>query len=211
LGVTEFTIGAGVNCTDGSCGTVSRLIVDPEQETVTHLVVEPRHHQPGRLVPVDLVEHAAGEITLRCTLADFGKLDPAEEQEVLPGYAGYQVLSTDPRMMSHGLGLSLVNLSPNAKRLQTEDVIPLDEVEVSRGDTVFATDGEIGRIHGLVIDPASRHVSHVLLEEGHLWGRKDVAIPITAVTKIENIVRLNISKQQVEDLPPVDIDKPVTG
>jgi sporulation protein YlmC with PRC-barrel domain len=211
LGVTEFTIGAGVNCTDGSCGTVSRLIVDPEKETVTHLVVEPRHHQPGRLVPVDLVEHAAGEITLRCTLADFGKLDPAEEQEVLPGYAGYQVLSTDPRMMSHGLGLSLVNLSPNAKRLQTEDVIPLDEVEVSRGDTVFATDGEIGRIHGLVIDPASRHVSHVLLEEGHLWGRKDVAIPISAVTKIENIVRLNISKQQVEDLPPVDIDKPVTG
>jgi hypothetical protein len=25
------------------------------------------------------------------------------------------------------------------------------------------------------------HVTHVLLQEGHLWGRKEVAIPITAV------------------------------
>jgi sporulation protein YlmC with PRC-barrel domain len=207
LGVTEFTIGAGVNCTDGSCGTVSRLIVHPETETVTHLVVEPRHGQPARLVPVDLVEHAAGEITLRCTLADFGALDAAEEQEVLPAYGGYPVPDPDPTLVSRGIAVPLVTLSPHAKRLQTEDVIPLDEVEVSRGDPVFATDGAIGQIHGLVIDPGSRHVSHVLLEEGHLWGRKDVAIPISAVTKIDNIVRLNISKQQVQDLPPVDIDR----
>ena len=75
-----------------------------------------------------------------------------------------------------------------------------------RGDQVHATDGDIGRVQGLVIDPRDHHVTHVLLQEGHLWGRKEVAIPIGAVTKVDDGIRLNISKQAVQDLPPVDID-----
>jgi sporulation protein YlmC with PRC-barrel domain len=82
----------------------------------------------------------------------------------------------------------------------------LDEVEVRRGEHVHATDGHIGRVHGLVIDANSHHVTHVILEEGHLWGRKEVAIPIGAVTGIDDGIRLNLTKQQVQDLPPVDID-----
>ena len=69
-----------------------------------------------------------------------------------------------------------------------------------------ATDGDIGRVQGLVIDPGSRHVTHVLLQEGHMWGRKEVAIPMSAVTSVDDGIRLNITKQQVKDLPPVDID-----
>jgi hypothetical protein len=48
-------------------------------------------------------------------------------------------------------------------------------------------------------------VTHVLLQEGHLWGRKEVAIPIEAVTRVETGIWLNLSKRQVEDLPPVAI------
>ena len=205
--MTEFTIGADVSCTDGPCGKLSRLIVEPDSQAVTHLVVEPRHRGPARLVPVGLAEAAGGEIGLQISRDEFGKLDSAEEQEVLPADGGYQMLAPDPRVVGvYGLGIPLAKLSPRAKRVDAEDLVPLGEVEVSRGDPVFATDGEIGRIHGLVIDPGNRHVSHVLLEEGHLWGRKDVAIPISAVAKIGEIVRLSISKQQVQDLPPVDID-----
>ncbi len=204
--MTEFTIGADVSCTDGPCGKLSRLIVEPGSQAVTHLVVEPRHRGPGRLVPAGLAGAAGGEIRLRCSRDEFGKLDAAEEEELLPADGGYH-MSPDPRFMAgRGLGLPLASLSPRAKRVDTEDFVPLGEVEVSRGDPVFATDGEIGRVHGLVIDPGSRHVSHVLLEEGHLWGRKDVAIPVGAVTKIGDIVRLSISKQQVQDLPPVEIE-----
>jgi hypothetical protein len=49
-------------------------------------------------------------------------------------------------------------------------------------------------------------VTHVLLQEGHLWGSRDVAIPIRALTVGDNGIALNITKQQVQDLPPVDID-----
>jgi hypothetical protein len=59
-----------------------------------------------------------------------------------------------------------------------------------------------------VIDPRDHRVTHVLLQEGHLWGRKDVAIPIGSVTRVDEGIKLNITKQQVEDLPPVEIDHP---
>jgi sporulation protein YlmC with PRC-barrel domain len=92
----------------------------------------------------------------------------------------------------------------------TYDKVPLGEVAVRRGEHVHATDGEIGRVQGLVIDASDHHVTHVLLQEGHLWGRKDVAIPISAVTRVDDGIRLKISKQDVQDLPPVDIDRPGT-
>ena len=52
------------------------------------------------------------------------------------------------------------------------------------------------------------HVTHVLLDEGHLWGQKQVAIPISAVTGVEDGVRLNLTKDEVRDLPAVDLDRP---
>jgi sporulation protein YlmC with PRC-barrel domain len=88
----------------------------------------------------------------------------------------------------------------------TYDKVPLGEVQVRRGQHVHATDGDIGRVEGLVIDPSDHHVTHVLLQEGHLWGRKEVAIPISAVTDVDDGIRLRITKQAVQDLPAVDVD-----
>ena len=89
------------------------------------------------------------------------------------------------------------------------DSIPPGEVDVRRDLTVCATDGEIGQAQGLVVEPAGHHVTHVLLQERHLWGRKEVAIPISAVTKIGTLlIHLSLTRHQVEDLPPVDIEHP---
>ena len=71
-----------------------------------------------------------------------------------------------------------------------------------------AVDGEIGRVEGFVVDPADNKVTHVLLQEGHMWGRKEVAIPVSAVASIDAGIRLNITKQQVEDLPPLHTGHP---
>ena len=92
--------------------------------------------------------------------------------------------------------------------LVTEDSVPVGEVQVRRDDRVHATDGEIGRVQGLVIDRGNYHVTHVLLQEGHPWGRKEVAIPISAVTKADYGIQVSLSKQQIGDLPPVDIEHP---
>ena len=204
---TPFTIGADASCTDGVCGEVTRVVVDPVARAVTHLVVEPKHrHGPGRLVPLDLVDATTGEIRLRCSMAQFEKLDPAEETRFLPGTPGYPGYDPEQVLSSPYYGMGIGIEGGYVPQTVTYDTVPLDEVEVRRGEHVHATDGHIGRVQGLVIDPGSHHVTHVLLQEGHLWGRKDVAIPISAVTGVDDGIRLSITKQQVQDLPPVDID-----
>jgi sporulation protein YlmC with PRC-barrel domain len=213
---TQFTIGADVSCIDGECGTLIRVIVDPLKRAVTHLVVEPRHQQgAARLVPLDLAAAADGQVRLTCTLADFGRLDRAEETEFLPGavpgYEPTEVLAWP----YYGLGtVGIGGIGPDAALgLDGGDVVvhekvPLGEVAVRRGQPVHATDGEIGKVQGLVIDSSDHHVTHVLLQEGHLWGRKEVAIPITAVTGVTDGIQLSLSKEQVQDLPAVDIHHP---
>ncbi len=90
----------------------------------------------------------------------------------------------------------------------TNDSVPEGEVEVRRGEHVLATDGAIGRVRGLVVHPGDHCVTHVLLDEGHLWGQKRVAIPIGAVNDVEDGVRLNLTKDEVRDLPAVEVDEP---
>jgi len=208
---TQFKIGAEASCTDGVCGEVIRVVVDPIARAVTHLVVEPKHRRAlGRLVPLDLVDATTGKVRLRCTFSEFEKLDFAEETQFLPGSAanaGYgpgQWLSWPYYGLGRGLDLGMGNVSQPI----TVDKVPMGEVVVRRGEHVHATDGEIGRVQGLVIDPDDHHMTHVLLQEGHLWGRKEVAIPISTVTRVDDGIQLSITKQEVEDLPPVDINHP---
>jgi sporulation protein YlmC with PRC-barrel domain len=200
-GTSQFTLGAEVSCTDGVCGKVISVVVDPVAKAVTLLAVEPKHRQGlARFVPLELVDNTAtDEVRLRCTVAEFGKLDLAEEIRYLPGTEG-------------GLGpVGMVGLDGNAGNFAQPlvyDLVPSGEVEVRRGEPVHATDGEIGRVQGVLTDPAGHHITHVLLQEGHLWGRKQVAIPIGAVTEVADGVHLRISKQEVQDLPQVDSEHP---
>ena len=219
-GETEFAIGATVSCSEGVCGEVRRLIVDPATDAVTHLVVEPKHRRTaGRLVPIHIVDTTAGGIRLRCTRAEFDSLDHAERRDFAD--QADQSVGTGGLVgdaMAYGVGGEVYVAGvrgamgategmrappPPHRRTIIQDVVPLGEIEVRPGDRVHAVDGEIGRVHGFFVNPVDDRVTHVLLEEGHLWGRKEVAIPVSAVTGVDLGIRLNITKQQVENLPPV--------
>jgi sporulation protein YlmC with PRC-barrel domain len=213
---TKFTIGTRVSCSDGFCGEVSRLITDPAALTVTHLVVQPKHKKyHGRLVPLELIDTTTGDVTLRCTLAEFDELEPAEEVDVVEGadymggYGGASSVQGYGIVGPDGIGYSATGVSIGGSlghRIPTtvNDVVPMGETQVRHGDHVHAADGEIGEVQGFVVDPGDGRVTHVLLREGHFWGHKDVAIPVSAVVGIDDGVRLNLTKQQVEDLPPVE-------
>ena len=90
----------------------------------------------------------------------------------------------------------------------TDETVPFGEVDVHRGERVRASDGEIGHIEGLVIDSGDRRVTHVLLEVRHaLLGHKHVTIPIDTVAGVAAGVEVNLTKQQVHDLPSVEIER----
>ena len=188
----RFTIGGNVEATDGRCGQLIRVIVDPVAEALTHLVVAPRHDEDlARLVPVDLVvgvEHDA--IRLSCTKERFEQLDSAEDISFLG--------ADDPGVGGIGMPLG------HHPKPMFSDRVPAGEVEIQRGDAVHAKDGLIGAVQGLVIDPVDHHVTHVILQEGHLWGRKQVAIPIGAANRVGTEIRVDLTKDEIEALPPAE-------
>ncbi len=210
---TEFTVGVRAECSDGYCGQLSRIITDPATRKVTHLVIKPQHRLGSdRLVPIGLVDMTADDISMRCTLAEFQELQPAEEIDLAEGDeygGGYQDAESvqgvgDVGGMGVGgsasgrpIGASVGHRTRTVKH----DVVPMGEAELVPGDHVHATDGEIGQVLGFIVDPDDERVTHVVLREGHLWGRREVAIPISAVTAIDEGIRLNITKKEVEELP----------
>ena len=217
----QFRIGSEVACSDGACGDLRKVVVDPVARALTHLVVEPRHRAGGvaRLVPIAMVESTTDVVLLRCTTPEFEALTDAEETQFLPGTGdewGYGSQDTFA-LPFYSLGgtdggplgpVGLIGPSGvGGPQAFTVDRVPAGEIEVRRGERVHATDGAIGRVRGLVVDPRDHHVTHVLLDEGHLWGQKRVAIPIGAVTGVEDGVRLNLSKDEVRDLPAVDLEQ----
>jgi sporulation protein YlmC with PRC-barrel domain len=210
-----FRIGADVSCSDGEAGRLGRVVVDPIARAVTHLAVEPKQGPGlGRLVPVDKVESTYARIQLRCTTAEYEALEDCDETRLLPvergvwGYSPGELLALPyyglgfEGMTGAGTGLAT---SPQAART---DRVPVGEIQIRRGDAVHATDGTIGRVQGLVIDPRDRHLTHVLLDEGHLWGKKQVVIPVAAIANVDDGVRLKLNKGEVRDLPEVDVVSP---
>jgi len=64
--------------------------------------------------------------------------------------------------------------------------IPLGELAVRRGTRIEATDGYVGKVDEFVINPENDHITHLVMREGLLWGKKDVIIPLSAMD--DNII-----------------------
>ncbi len=203
-----LVIGSNAVCSDGYSGEVLAVVVDPVTRTVTHVVVEPKGRVGlARLVPLDLVDASPGQVRLGCTEAEFKGLEAAEETlaEFVPGYP-VPVQLLPPGWRGADGPTVEGGAIPRIPEKETIDIIPPGEVEERRGDHVHATDGDIGQVRALRIDPGSRQVTHVLVREGPVWDRKDVAIPFDDVAGFDDGIRLSITRQQVRDLPSAGID-----
>ncbi|WP_329575265.1 PRC-barrel domain-containing protein [Kitasatospora sp. NBC_01250] len=211
----QYAIGADVHCPDGTYGHLKRVVIEPQSARVTHLVIGGRD-ATDRLVPVDIVDETAGDaenIRLFRDTAAVAQLDAAEETEFLPGseeHLGYepgQWLTVPAAGLSGGGAVPMpLLLDAGAPHAVVHERVPGDEVQIRHGDRVEATDGEIGHVQGLLVDPRDHGTTHVLLKEGHLWGRKTVAIPINEVSWQGGTVTTRLSKAQLGELPPVRID-----
>ena len=73
---------------------------------------------------------------------------------------------------------------------------------------VEASDGKVGKLDALVLDKDSGEITHIQMLEGHLWGKKDVAIPVSAVDFTDaKTVYLKIDKKAVHALPAVKVKR----
>lgn len=207
-----FRLGTEVRCADGHCGRVRSLVIKLAEDAITHLLVEPGHRRGrARLVPLNLVEAVNDEIQLGCTMAEYEQLDSPDESYVPPGIGDQEFYEREPVISwpyySGGAGMLAVPVDAIAGRPQarTTDVVPEHlpgEEEIPRGEHVHATDGDIGQVEGVAVDPGSGRVTAVLLRERHLRARRAVLIPREAVSEVDaDGFHLTLTRQQVHDLP----------
>lgn len=220
----RLELGKPVNCTDGPFGKLADVIIDPTKRVVTHLVVEPEGDDKTRLVPIDLASAEDGEtpaIALRCSVEEAGQLDPVEETSYIrlgespdmePGWEiGVEKVLAQPYYYygaAGGLGYEQMPADYDPHATVTYDRIPKGEVEVRRASDVTSSDGHhLGEVDGFLVDDDDA-ITHFVLERGHLWGRREVTIPINAVGQVfTDGVTLTLTKDEVGELPSVRVHR----
>jgi sporulation protein YlmC with PRC-barrel domain len=218
----RLELGSPVNCTDGPFGELADVVIDPTKRRVTHLVVEPQgDHGEARLVPIELADTDQGEssaISMRCSLEEAGKLKAVEEYaylrlgdspELEPGWdIGIESVLAEPYYgYAGGPGYETVPAGYDSHVSMTYDRVPKGEVEIRRASEVASSDGHsLGKVDGFLVD--DDHITHFVLERGHLWGKREVTIPISAVASVyTDAVTLTLTKDEVGDLPSVPVHR----
>jgi hypothetical protein len=201
----DIPMGVAVTCGTEPCGNSTYLVVNPINEEVTHLVVvEKTFPHLERLVPIDnIVETSPNAINLRCSLKSFSEMDPFIETDFIKSGDVKAVLYDDDPYFMWPYGMYEDAPMPLEYRH-----IPTGEVVIRRGSQVKATDGNVGKVDEFLIDPSSERITHLVMREGHLWGAKDVTIPVSEIKRIEDgEVYLNLDKQAVGQLTTIPVSR----
>jgi sporulation protein YlmC with PRC-barrel domain len=208
--------GREVRCADGTYGELADIVIDPIAKRVTHLVVQPRAAGVAGLVPVALAgDDPDGAIVLRCTVEEAARMPHVRELGYLridrapvddPDWdVGIETVLAMPYYSSAGFDGPMLLDSPTEV---SYDRVPKGEVEIQRTSSVVDADGHrLGSVDGFVVD-ADGQITHVVLERGHLFGKREVTVPIAAVTRVEtDVVTLNLGRHDVERLPAVRLHR----
>ena len=207
----EIPLQAQVECTDGVCGRSMYVLINPVVDKVTHLVVKVDSSNTEYVVPIDVLsETIANIIQLRCSKAELEKMEPFVKMT----FVEEQVSARDfvhGGEMYGGSRYYMPYVTPDVTvQVPVEHLqIPFGEMAVRRGTRVEATDGYVGKVDEFVINPENGHVTHLVMREGHLWGQKDVIIPLSAMMgdTSEDTVFLKLDKHQIESLPTFPVHR----
>lgn len=196
----HIPLDAQVHCSDGAVGRSTCLIVDPIGEVVTQVVVYDggRPIELERVVPIErIAETTPDSISLDCT---------RDELRELPTFDSVGYI---PREDDAGTRTFFWPFArPEAVNLPLEhERVPLGELALRRGADIEATDGHVGKLGELLVDEEGR-ITHVVLMEGHLWGRREVAVPVSMIEEAEDdLVRLRVDRKAIEELPSVPVNR----
>lgn len=209
---------ARVDCADGPFGEMVDAILNARTQRLTHLVVEPDDaHDPARLIPAADAgpQGEGGGITIRLTAAEISRLEPVHRFAYVrlgetplqdPGWdVGIQDISPLPGPESLGpeaFGAGITTASYDQHVAVSFHRIPDGTVEIRRASAVASTDGShLGHVVGFVIQEDQELLTHLILEHGHLWGKRQVAIPAGVIERLENdAVTVSLTSDQVGEL-----------
>jgi sporulation protein YlmC with PRC-barrel domain len=200
----DIALNAEVQCTDGNAGHVSRVILNPIDDELTHIVV--KHHSGEHEIGVShIMEVNQDTVKLNCSTDYLEKQPDFIETEYIRTPLEHRELDANGYFMTGYYYMPYVTMETVAIE---HEQIPEGEVAFNRGTHVFAKEGRIGRVDEMVVNPDTYHITHIVLREGHLWGQKDVVIGVEHIKNVDDDgVHLKLSKAQVEALPTIPLNR----
>ncbi len=204
----DISIQAAVQCVDGPNGHVECVIVDPTTQQITHIVVrEGGLLGEAVMVPIGAVtESSPSTLHLRLTDKQLQSMPVyVEDNYVLKTY-GPTVIGGYGMYPMGGVIYWPYTRADEKDYIHFGSTIPKGQLALHRSDAVQATDGAIGHIDEFLVDPRNDAITHLVLREGHLWGKKHVTIPVSQVANMtDGVVHLKLDKQQIEALPSLHV------
>jgi len=200
-------VGAFVRCLNGTAGKLKSVVVNPEDNQVTHLIVaHGMLKKKERIVPVAWVEYATeNEILLNATLEELETLPefedlffvvPEVEIKLAEGYQPGEIRTFKNPYASTGGGNAYI---ARFVRFGFHD----DEVLLQRGTPVLVREEkEVGTVDHLVVDPKTNLVTHLVVRRGGLVNREARIISIERVHRVKEAgVRLDMTAEEFEQAP----------
>ena len=207
----RLELGRSVELTEGAAQQLADVVIDSGSKRVTHLVVQPRDHgEEARLVPVGLAEEPGGgaELSLRCSAKDLERFDLVHEFEVLhagerpkedPKWdVGVEDIVVTPTYAPTAFGEYAGAGAGDSEVSISYDRVPKGEIELRRASSVYSSDGHhLGSLEGVVVGDNDR-LTELFFQRGHLWWKREVAVPAEAISKFESdMVKLSLKKDEL--------------
>ncbi len=193
----DLRLKAHVECLDGRTGRLENIILNPETERVMYLVVRGNDvANTQRLVPERMVKEASHDtVFLSISKKKFEEMKKLIQEDYIP--------SDTMLYMAKNAGW---NMGTPAAMFVEHVVVPTGGLMVQKGTGVFATDGHAGRVDEFLVEKKGGRITHLILREGHLWGKKDISVPVNQIDRYEDgKVYLKLAKDEVEELPLIDL------
>lgn len=220
-------LGMPVDASDGPWGELDDFVVDPTNWHITHLVVQPHHHhERSHLVSVDEVGSCDDRLELALTGSAIDETPKVEVTEFIrvkpPAVLGngwtsdagaihawpyYPLGGTAVGFAGSGFitGYSSTGSTGSPQYAATTfDHLPHGRVEIRRSSQVVTSDDHtVGKVDGFLFDDDGL-ITHLVLDHGHLWGRREVTIPIEHVFRAtREQVHLDVTRAEVGEFPAV--------
>jgi sporulation protein YlmC with PRC-barrel domain len=183
----QIEIGARVRTRDGRhIGEVHRVIVDLQDSAVTGIVVlKGRLLSRDVLVPIDFVDRVEGDDVV-LTLDE-------HELDQLPDFAFNEILAPPPTWTAGPYPDGTFYVPVRQRKRLGEH-----HVDLTPGTRVHTSDGEVGHVHEIELDPLTGELDAFWIRADRIFGH-DVRIPAEWVERADDSgVYVNASRSDIE-------------
>lgn len=189
-------------------GQIDRVVLKPEDNTVTHIVVDigTMFKKDEKVVPIQLVTEAAEDQILLS--------NEVQNLEGLPAFEETHLIETDEEpgkpepsgstSMLYGYPTAGVSVGPGSGEkfaTQIEQNIPEGSVALKEGAKVITADGKhVGNVERVLANAPAERITHLLISSG-VFSKEMKLIPVTWVNIVdEDEVHLRVKKDSVKKL-----------